>query len=207
MIFKPACNLALALAFFVLAACETVSAPTEMDPLAFDAALAQAQSLDNPVTAERQLSDLLEVEILGDQQRARLLFERAKRRWTGAIDKPGAIDDLKQSIALRPEAPINQEVTRNIADLSSEVADHQARLAGLQNQSDWFDDTVALGQMKVAADRYRQQELTPNPAQAYLLREAGYICAGADTAAAVHKHQPVPEHVEGLIWCPQDAIS
>ncbi len=175
--------------------------PTEMDPLAFDAAFGQAETMDHPIASERAFSALLTDNPLSDPQQATVLEARAKVRQDAGINKPGAVADLRRAMMLRPGVPANAGLEAQAAQLEEEIEEHRERLTGLQNQAEWLNDMIAIGSMDKAAQRYRVSKLTPNERQTYLLREAGHICeTGSDDL--VHDHSPIPAYIEGLVWCP-----
>lgn len=197
----------IGIAFAVLAACETV--PATMDQAVFDAEITQLDNNPSIASTERSFERLLSRTDLTETQRADVLFLRAEQRLDHRFDLPRAIDDFDAFTVLQPEDPRAATSNRRVLFAQAEISAAQRRLAQLQNLSDWFDDKVLMGDLKAAAERYKQAGLTPNPAQLYLLREAGYICE----PAAMPDAQPVQIYGEprddavDAVWCEDPSLS
>ena len=199
MIFRP-----LFLASLILvAACETV--PPTLDPAIFDSEIQQIASNPSVVSSEARLTQLLERTDLTPEQRIEATFQRAETRWNGKYDLPGAIADYDAFLTLAPEDARISSIERDKVFAATEIENAQRRLAGLQNITDWFDDKVLMGDLEEGAARYKKSGLTPTDPHLYILREAGYVCAGED--APVHLHGPLPDHAVNASWCPEPAES
>ena len=187
--------------------CETV--PTSMDALVFDAEMSRITENPSVAAVNTDLNQLLQRSDLTDAQRADALFLRANRRLDGRFDLPGAIQDFETFTQLLPEDARRSTAERRIIFAAAEIESAQARLAWLQNLSNWFDDKVLMGDFSAAVARYRKAGITPNEAQLYLLREGRFICTGNDsgTDETVHKYGPVREDVEGAVWCNDPSLS
>lgn len=191
----------------LMSACET--APSTMDPLVFEADMTNLSENPSVASVDIALEQLLARPDLTDTQRATVLLARGEKRLDGRLNLPGAIADFDQFIALQPDAPNNAVAERRKLFAAEEIDAAQRRLAQLQNLSNWFDDKVLMGEIGVAAARYQAAELTPNPAQLYLLRESGYICA--DPAIAdlqpVQKYGAPRDDTDGAVWCEDPSVS
>ncbi|MFN3214373.1 MAG: hypothetical protein ACE37M_14810 [Henriciella sp.] len=199
MIFRPL----ICLGLMTLASCETV--PSTLDPMVFASESEQIQANPSVVSADAALTSLLARTDLTPQQRADALFLRAEKRWTAKFDLPGAIEDFEAFLTLAPEDVRVSEVKRDEVFAATEIENAQRRLSGLQNITDWFDDKVLMGELDDGAMRYKNSGLTPTDLHLYLLREAGYVCAGEDDP--VHVHGPMPEHAADASWCPASVDS
>ena len=190
-----------------LAACATV--PATMDQAVFDTEMQRQLANPSAASADADLSALIARPDLSEDQRVDALFLRAEKRWDGKYNLPGAIADLDQALALRPEDSRAGDAQRRKVFAATEIENAQRRLARLQNLPDWFDDKVLMGDIGAAADRYRESGITPTDGQLYVLRESGYVCAGdgeADTEA-VHQIGPEPDYVAGAVWCSDPSLS
>lgn len=183
-------------------ACETVpEGPAGMDMDAFEAALTRAEANPSAAAVDRDLTAVLARD-LTDVQRAQALRLRATKRWKGAYNKPGAVADLETYLTLRPLDPGSEQVRTDQRMIQSEIAQHEQRINRLQTLSKWFDDTVAIGRIDEAAERYKTSGLTPTDQQVYTLREAGYICTAAAGGEPIHKYGELPAYASNLVWCP-----
>ncbi|MEM6534713.1 MAG: hypothetical protein AAF613_03640 [Pseudomonadota bacterium] len=184
----------------VVLASACASAPA-YDPVQFTALLNEVRAEPNPVIAASTLTRTLETASLDSAQRAQLHFERGQVRWAGAVDKPAAISDFKTYLALQPAGAEAQTATDNMDLIAEEIDAHRERLTGLQNQSDWFDDMTALGDIAKAAARYQASGLTPTHAQADLLRGAGLICKPPSGRQPLYPLRAGSNRPEGEAWC------
>ncbi|MHA7900365.1 MAG: tetratricopeptide repeat protein [Henriciella sp.] len=196
-------KITLCAALILAAACESV--PTEMDAGQFALQIDAVSTNPSVFASDRDLTTLLARDDLTPDQRADAVFLRAKKRFEGRYNMPGAIKDYDQFIALAPADPRIATAERHIVFAATEIENAQRRLAQLQNLPDWFDDKVLMGEFDTAVARYRKAGLTPTESQVYLLREAGYVCSGEGDA--VHLFGPVPEHAADAIWCPDPSVS
>lgn len=203
-----ACGFAVLL---VLAACETTPPPpTAMDTATYAETMRRAGANPSAVAVDRDLSVLLARSDLSEDQQARIHLLRARKRWRGGYNKPGALADFKAFLRLLPLDPEAAGARIEKGHVRTEIRGHQQRLAGLQTLSAWFDDKLAMGALDEAAVRYRKSGLTPTDNQVYVLREAGLICAGGaggSGGAPVHQHGTRPAYAANLVWCPGAANS
>lgn len=190
-----------------LAACETV--PAAMDPVSFDAEIAQLEATRGAALADAELGAFLGRTDLSPDQRATALLVRANKRLNTKFNVPGAIEDFDAFIAARPEDARVATAERRKLFAIEEIGAAQRRLARLQNLPDWFDDKVLMGELDAAATRYQTSGLTPNAAQFYLLRESGFVCEAQDPEARdmVHQLGPEPDYVAGSVWCNGPSVS
>ena len=185
------------------AACATV--PATMDPSAFNAEMTRHTGNPSAPAADKALSALIERTDLSDEQRVDALFLRAEKRLAGRFNLPGAIADWDKTLTLRPEDARAAEAARRKVFAATEIENAQRRLARLQNLSEWFDDKVLMGDVAAAANRYRLSGITPTDGQLYVLRESGFVCDGA--GEAVHQIGPMPDYVDGAVWCSDPSLS
>lgn len=190
-------------ALVTVSACETI--PPTMDQVAFESERQDIAATPSVIASDAALTDLLARTDLTPAQRAEGLFLRADKRWTGKYDLPGAIEDFDAFLALAPEDPRVSSVNRDKVFAATEIENAQRRLAWLQNLPDWFADKILMGDLESGAARYKSAGLTPTDLHLYLLREAGFICAGADDP--VHIHGPVPDYAIDASWCAVPADS
>lgn len=209
----------IAIVVFGLAACETI--PATMDPVLFDAELSQIDEIPSVASVERTTANFLTRTDLTPTQRANIVFLRAEKRLESRFNLPGAVADFEAFIAAIPEDPRVATAERRKIFATSEIDHAQRRLARLQNLPDWFDDKVLMGDIAAAAARYRKSGLTPNEFHVFLLREAGFICAGSsdDTASTeamsdpaserslVHNFGTMRDDVKGAVWCDNPSVS
>jgi len=187
----------------VLSACETVpEAPSAMEQAGFEQVMARAASNPSPAAIDRDLTALLARTELSDDQKAKIYRLRGEKRWRGAFNKPGAIEDFDSFLAIRPADPEVANVRIERRSAQSDISGHQQRLRGLQTLPAWFNDKVAMGDIAEAAARYRKSGLTPTDRQVYTLREAGYICTNASGGEAIHRYGALPAYAASLVWCP-----
>lgn len=194
-----------ALIAFGLAACETV--PPTFDPVLFAAQVDAIESNPSTWAVDQELTTLLSREDLTIEQRASGLFIRAKRRFEGKYNVPGAIEDYTAFATLLPEDPRNAMAERHKVFAATEIENAQRRLAQLQTLSAWFDDKVLMGDLEAGAARYKASGLTPTDHQTYLLKEAGYICIGEVSGEPVHRFGEVPTYAENAVWCAAPSVS
>lgn len=193
--------------FLGLAACATV--PPTLDPQLFEAEMVRLDANPSPASRDAAFGELLARTDLTEDQRATALYSRADKRLDGKFNLPGAVADFDAFLAAYPDDARAATATRRKLFATEEIEAAERRLAQLQNLSDWFDDKVLMGDIAAGAARYRTSGLTPNPAQIYLLRESGYVCAPEDSVDGelVHRHGDVPEHAEAAVWCPDPTVS
>lgn len=197
----------LAAAFWA-AACATV--PTTMDPAGFATQMEAVSENPSVFASNVALTALLLRDDLTPEQRADAHYARAETRFEGRYDLPGALEDYDAFAALLPEDTRTASVARRRVFVATEIENAQRRLARLQSLPDWFDDKVLMGEFEVAVARYRKAGLTPNDAQLYLLREAGFVCTrgeDADEAEMVDRFGYVPDYAVDAIWCPDPSVS
>ncbi len=194
-----------------LAACETTPPPpTEMDQATYAETMRRADANPSAVAVDRDLSALLARSDLSEDQQARIHLIRARKRWRGGYNKPGAVADFKAFLRLLPLDPEAARVRVEQGHVRTEIRQHEQRLVGLQTLPNWFDDKLAMGALDEAAARYRKSGLTPTDNQVYVLREAGFICAdgaGGSGGEPVHQHGTRPAYAANLVWCPMPANS
>ncbi|MEO1322718.1 MAG: hypothetical protein AAFV59_06895 [Pseudomonadota bacterium] len=197
----------IGIAFAVLTACETV--PPTMDAAVFDAEITQLDSNPSIAAAEVGFERLLARTDLTELQRAEVLFLRAEQRLDHRFNLPQAVEDFDQFAVLQPEDPRAATSKRRVLFAQAEISAAQRRLAQLQNLSDWFDDKVLMGDLDVAAGRYKDAGLTPNPAQLYLLREAGFVCeqSALPGAQPVQVYGEPREDTVEAVWCEGPSLS
>lgn len=189
-----------------LTACETAPPPAPPPPVemvqeGFESVFRRAETSGSPVAADRDLSALLARTDLSEDQRARAFYLRAMKRWRGGVNKPGAVADFEAFLKLRPIDPKASEARRNQGFARNEIRGHESRLRQLQPLTTWFDEKVAMGGLREAAQRYKNSRLTPTERQIYTLREAQYVCVNSSGGQAVHNYGPVPSYASGLVWC------
>jgi len=193
----------------IITAC--ASTPATYDPVLFAADMQRQDLNPSTIAADAEMTVLLGRVDLTELQRADLLFMRAEKRLDAKYNLPGAIADYQAFILLMPEDPRSAVIGRRTVFAESEIKTVQRRLAQLQNLSDWFDDKVRMGDLEVAAVRYRASSLTPSAGQLHLLREAGFVCAAdTDTAVAtnpVHSFGIAPEYAAGAVWCDDPSLT
>ena len=191
-----------------LAACETPpEVPVEMDPAAFQAAVNQADTAWHPYAGINQLTEIADTRVLSSAQRSRLLFERAKLSTEAGIDLPQAIQDLRAVRSSGTTPSLNAEADQLLTLAEAKLEAARARLAGLQNLSNWFDDKVATGEISAAADRVQKSGLSPNPQDAGLLEAAGYLCRKSLGTSDDWAYGEDNQHLEKLEWCSSSANS
>lgn len=200
-------RLLLGLVMVLCAACETV--PATMDAAVFDAEIAQLDNHPSIASAEQRFERLLARTDLTAEQRAEVLFLRAEQRLDRRFNLPSAIDDFDPFALLQPEDPRAATSKRRVLFAQAEVTAAQRRLARLQNLSNWFDDKVLMGDLDAAAERYKTAGLTPNPAQLYLLREAGFVCDVTEMQCAqrVQVYGEPRDDATGAVWCEDPSLS
>lgn len=201
--------LALAcLGALMIAACETPpEPPTEMEAAAFQSAVADARDEWHPYASINKMTALLENEVLSPSQRSRLLFERAKLETEARINLPRAIRDLREVQSVSTTTLFNDQTDALIEQAEASLAAARARLAGLQNLPNWFDDKVAVGEIGLAADRFRESGLSPDPQDAGLLEAAGYLCRKSLGNSDDWQYGYDNQHLEKLEWCKANDIS
>lgn len=190
-------------AALALAACETV--PETLDPTLFGTQLEQAEANSSAVSADASLTTLLERPDLTTEQRANALYVRADKRFEAKYNMPGAISDFDAFAALAPEDPRISAIDRRKVFAATEIENAQRRLAWLQTLEAWFNDKVLMGEMTVAAARYKSSGLTPTDFQLYLLKEGGFVCTGE--GEVVHRYGPKPAYAVDAVWCPDSSVS
>ena len=184
------------------AACETV--PSTMDPALFASEIATIETDASAVSSDATLTRLLARTDLTPDQRAEALYLRSKKRFEGKFNVPGALADYDAFALLVPEDPRLASIERHKVFASGEIENAQRRLAQLQNLSDWFDDKVLMGDLDLAAARYRSSGLTPTVEQLQILRAGGFICAGEGDA--VHQFGEQPDYAVDAVWCPDPTM-
>ena len=195
----------LSAALIGLAACETL--PATYDPVVFDGQIEAINTNPSTVAKDRELSDLLMRDDLTVEQRASALFLRGQNRFEGRFNLPGAIEDFRAFSLLVPEDPRTATIARHEVFANTEIENAQRRLARLQTLSAWFDDKVLMGDLDAGALRYKSSGLTPTDQQLYLLKEAGYVCAGDEGGAPVHRFGEMPDYAADLGWCAETDLS
>lgn len=190
-------------AALILAACETV--PETIDPAVFGTQIEQAEANSSVVSADARLTELLARPDLTVEQRADALYLRANKRFEGKYNIPGAMSDFDAFAALAPEDDRNSAIERRKVFAATEIENAQRRLAWLQTLEAWFNDKVLMGEMPVAAARYKSSGLTPTDFQLYLLKEGGFVCMGE--GEVVHKYGPKPSYAIDAVWCPDQSVS
>lgn len=205
---RKLCIAPLIASLFVLAqACETVPEVVEMTPASFSQVFERNQSEANPARAEQQWGELLNGS-LSPTQRHETLYARAMSRWNNDYNKPGAMSDLLTLVEAELPGRHTSAAATGINILGQEITEHRGRLAGLQSQSDWFADKVALGDIDEVASRFQASGLTPTQAQTDLFVAAGFICSGAASdVQPIHAFDDRRPHTDGLYWCPAAPIT
>ncbi|MEM5517763.1 hypothetical protein WNY37_12460 [Henriciella sp. AS95] len=195
-------RLCSALAAITLAACETTPVPVSLTEAEFNAVVASAQAEWHPYITIEEYSETLDTATLTDAQRAQLLFERGKTRRLERINLPGAIEDFDAATTLTTDAAFLAilEDEKNFA--ASDLALARGRLGRLQTLSEWFVDTVAIGDFEAVAERIRASGLSPSAEQARFLEAAGYLCRGAEDEPS--EDFTLGEdigHLDAINWC------
>lgn len=200
-------TLACALAALTLAACETTPAPVVLTEAEFNEALTTAKAEWHPYLTIEDLTQTLDTATLSDVQRAHLLFERGKTRRLERINVPAAITDFDSAIPLITDEGMLENLSEEKAFATNDVAQIEARLGGLQNFSNWFSDTVAMGRIPEVVERLKASGLTPSEEQARLLEAAGYLCKGVGDEPSEDFTLGDTGHLTDMNWCETPAES
>ena len=200
----------------LLTACETVPEPVTMDQVAFQSAVADANSAWHPYASIQKLTQLLDNPTLSPAQRARVQYERGRIRTESSIELPDAIQDLRaaSSVSATPVDGAEAPVATGIPDTFPLVRTAEAklnaarsRLSGLQTLPEWFDDKVATSEVAAAAERFRKSGLAPDPFDAGLLEAAGYLCRSSSAGRGEWTYGENISHLSDLDWCSTTEIS
>ena len=201
-------TLCSAVAMIAIAACQTTPVPVHLTDAEFAELVTSAKAEWHPYITIEEYSAALDAATLTDEQRARLLFERGKIRRLERINIPGAIEDFEAAKLLVTDTELRSSLEAELAFAVSDLEQVRARLSGLQTLSDWFVDTVAIGDYEAVAERIRASGLSPSVEQARFLEAAGYICRGVEDAPS--KDFTLGEdvsHLDGVNWCETPAES
>ena len=189
----------LAAALF-LAACAT--APDPVDPgLPPETVIAQALSEQNPYTAERQLSGLLDRDTLTTEQKVQALYHRGSLRRQSADNRRGAVEDFEAMLALAPDHALAANARTELDYARTDVERIETSMNRFLNLPDWFDGMWVLGEHEAAVARFRDSGLAPTPEQVEKLIAAGYVCDADNPDARLHTYGDDRDDLKGLDWC------
>ena len=179
----------------LLTACETVPEPVTMDQVAFQSAVADANSAWHPYASIQKLTQI---------------------RTESSIELPDAIQDLRaaSSVSATPvdgaEAPVATGIPDTfplVRTAEAKLIAARSRLSGLQTLPEWFDDKVATSEVAAAAERFRKSGLAPDPFDAGLLEAAGYLCRSSSAGRGEWTYGENISHLSDLDWCSTTEIS